>query len=142
MTIKFNNVYVENVSTVAGPFVIEGPLKDNFDNNSFIEKDNKWLSERYGEEVDHVLSNVYDGKTNTMQLPKTTECNEAISDNIISATVSNNNLYANYDIMHNDINNILYENNVPFVFNILSNKEVNINNEVNKIVRTDISGYI
>ena len=31
MTIKFNNVYVENVSTVAGPFVIEGPLKDNFD---------------------------------------------------------------------------------------------------------------
>ena len=23
MTIKFNNVYVENVSTVAGPFVIE-----------------------------------------------------------------------------------------------------------------------
>ena len=28
MTIKFNNVYVENVSTVAGPFVIEGPLKD------------------------------------------------------------------------------------------------------------------
>ena len=31
MTIKFNNVYLENVSTVAGPFVIEGPLKDNFD---------------------------------------------------------------------------------------------------------------
>ena len=31
MTIKFNNVYVENVSTVAGPFVIEGPLKYNFD---------------------------------------------------------------------------------------------------------------
>ena len=31
MTIKFNNVYIENVSTVAGPFVIEGPLKDNFD---------------------------------------------------------------------------------------------------------------
>lgn len=111
-------------------------LKDDFDNNSFVEKDNKWLSERYGEEVDHVLSNVYDGKTNTMQLPKTTECNEAISDNIISATVSNNNLYANYDIMHNDINNILYENNVPFVFNILSNKEVNINNEVNKIGAT------
>jgi stage V sporulation protein AD len=31
MNIKFNNVYVENVSTVAGPFVIEGPLKDNYD---------------------------------------------------------------------------------------------------------------
>lgn len=31
MTIKFNNVYVRNVSTVAGPFVIEGPLKGNFD---------------------------------------------------------------------------------------------------------------
>ena len=31
MNIKFNNVYVENVSTVAGPFVIEGPLKDKFD---------------------------------------------------------------------------------------------------------------
>lgn len=31
MNIKFNNVYVENVSTIAGPFVIEGPLKDKFD---------------------------------------------------------------------------------------------------------------
>lgn len=31
MNIKYNNVYVENVSTVAGPFVIEGPLKDKFD---------------------------------------------------------------------------------------------------------------
>lgn len=31
MNIKFNNVYVENVSTVAGPFVIEGPLKGKFD---------------------------------------------------------------------------------------------------------------
>lgn len=31
MNIKFNNVYVENVSTVAGPFVIEGPLKDKYD---------------------------------------------------------------------------------------------------------------
>ena len=31
MNIKFNNVYVQEVSTVAGPFVIEGPLKDKFD---------------------------------------------------------------------------------------------------------------
>lgn len=31
MNMKFNNVYVQNVSTVAGPFVIEGPLKDKFD---------------------------------------------------------------------------------------------------------------
>lgn len=31
MNIKFNNVYVENTSTVAGPFVIEGPLKGKFD---------------------------------------------------------------------------------------------------------------
>lgn len=31
MNIKFDNVYVEGVSTVAGPFVIEGPLKDKFD---------------------------------------------------------------------------------------------------------------
>ena len=31
MNMKFNNVYVEDVSTVAGPFVIEGPLKDKFD---------------------------------------------------------------------------------------------------------------
>lgn len=31
MTINFKNVYVNNVSTVAGPFVIEGPLKGNFD---------------------------------------------------------------------------------------------------------------
>lgn len=31
MNMKFNNVYVENVSTIAGPFVIEGPLKDKFD---------------------------------------------------------------------------------------------------------------
>ncbi len=31
MNIKFNNVYVEGVSTVAGPFVIEGPLKGKFD---------------------------------------------------------------------------------------------------------------
>ena len=31
MNIKFNNVYVENISTVAGPFVIEGPLKGKFD---------------------------------------------------------------------------------------------------------------
>lgn len=31
MNMKFNDVYVENVSTVAGPFVIEGPLKDKFD---------------------------------------------------------------------------------------------------------------
>lgn len=31
MNMKFNNVYVENVSTVAGPFVIEGPLKDKYD---------------------------------------------------------------------------------------------------------------
>lgn len=31
MNIKFNNVYVKNVSTIAGPFVIEGPFKDKFD---------------------------------------------------------------------------------------------------------------
>lgn len=31
MNMKFNNVYIENVSTVAGPFVIEGPLKDKYD---------------------------------------------------------------------------------------------------------------
>lgn len=31
MNMKFNNVYVENVSTIAGPFVIEGPLKGKFD---------------------------------------------------------------------------------------------------------------
>ena len=31
MNIKFNTVYVENISTVAGPFVIEGPLKGKFD---------------------------------------------------------------------------------------------------------------
>lgn len=31
MNIKFDNVYVEGVSTIAGPFVIEGPLKDKFD---------------------------------------------------------------------------------------------------------------
>ena len=31
MTIKYNNVYVEDVSTVAGPFVNNGPLKDKFD---------------------------------------------------------------------------------------------------------------
>lgn len=35
MYMKFNNVYVEDVSTVAGPFVIEGPLKDNFDKNFY-----------------------------------------------------------------------------------------------------------
>ena len=29
MNIKFNNVYVEDVSTVAGPFVIDGPF--NYD---------------------------------------------------------------------------------------------------------------
>ena len=106
-------------------------LKDDFD-NSFIEKDNKWLLERYGEDVDQILSNVYDSKINTIQLPKSIECNEAVSDNVISATVSNNNLYANYDIVQNNINNILRENNVPFVFNILSNKEVNINSSINK----------
>ncbi|MBP3635092.1 MAG: stage V sporulation protein AD [Bacilli bacterium] len=31
MNIKFDNVYIENVATVAGPFVIEGPLNDKFD---------------------------------------------------------------------------------------------------------------
>ncbi len=31
MNIKFDNVFVEDVSTVAGPFVIKGPLKDKFD---------------------------------------------------------------------------------------------------------------
>lgn len=31
MNIKFDNVYVKDVSTVAGPFVIEGPLKGKFD---------------------------------------------------------------------------------------------------------------
>lgn len=31
MTIKFKNVYVNDVSTVAGPYVIEGPLSGKFD---------------------------------------------------------------------------------------------------------------
>ena len=31
MNIKFNNVYVKDISTVAGPFVIEGPLREKFD---------------------------------------------------------------------------------------------------------------
>lgn len=44
MNIKFNNVYVEDVSTVAGPFVIEGPLKfdeiftDFYDGEDTFEK--------------------------------------------------------------------------------------------------------
>ncbi|MBQ9023752.1 MAG: stage V sporulation protein AD [Bacilli bacterium] len=44
MNIKFNNVYVEDVSTVAGPFVIDGPLKfddiftDFYDNEDTFEK--------------------------------------------------------------------------------------------------------
>lgn len=42
MNIKFNNVYVEDVSTVAGPFVIEGPLKGKFDKtfNDFYDGEN------------------------------------------------------------------------------------------------------
>lgn len=31
MTIKFKNVYIDDVSTVAGPFVIDGPLHGKFD---------------------------------------------------------------------------------------------------------------
>jgi len=44
MNIKFNNVYIENVSTVAGPFVIDGPLKyddiyeDFYDGEDTFEK--------------------------------------------------------------------------------------------------------
>lgn len=44
MNIKFNNVYVEDVSTIAGPFVINGPLKyddifeDFYDNEDTFEK--------------------------------------------------------------------------------------------------------
>ena len=44
MNIKFNNVYVEDVSTVAGPFVINGPLKfddiftDFYDKEDTFEK--------------------------------------------------------------------------------------------------------
>ena len=44
MNIKFNNVYVENVSTVAGPFVIDGPFKydecfnDFYDSEDTFEK--------------------------------------------------------------------------------------------------------
>ena len=44
MNIKFNNVYVDDVSTVAGPFVIDGPLKyddiyeDFYDGEDTFEK--------------------------------------------------------------------------------------------------------
>ena len=44
MNIKFNNVYIEDVSTVAGPFVINGPLKfddifiDFYDGEDTFEK--------------------------------------------------------------------------------------------------------
>ena len=31
MTFKYNNVYVEEVSTVVGPYESIGPLKDKFD---------------------------------------------------------------------------------------------------------------
>ena len=44
MNIKFNNVYVQDVSTIAGPFVIDGPLKyddiftDFYDDEDTFEK--------------------------------------------------------------------------------------------------------
>ena len=31
MTINFDNVYLNNTSVVAGPFLYDGPLKGNFD---------------------------------------------------------------------------------------------------------------
>ena len=44
MNINFNNVYIEDVATVAGPFVKDGPLKyddiyeDFYDGESSFEK--------------------------------------------------------------------------------------------------------
>ena len=41
MTFKFNNVYVENTSTVVGPYEKNGPLGDKFDkcyNNFYCEE--------------------------------------------------------------------------------------------------------
>ena len=31
MTFEYNNVYIKNTSTVAGPYEAKGPLKDTFD---------------------------------------------------------------------------------------------------------------
>ena len=72
MTIKFENVYVENVATIAGPHEKKGPLKDKFDKtyDDFYMKEKSWekAEAKLSEESINILLNKANKKREDIDL--------------------------------------------------------------------------
>ena len=94
MTIKYNNVYVEDVSTVAGPFVNNGPLKDKFDKvySDFYDGEDTFekCEIKNLEEVVRILLN----KTNK----KEKDINVALSADLMNQITISNFVYSKFSI--------------------------------------------
>ena len=92
MTIKFNNVYVEDTSTVAGPFVINGPFKYDDTFNDFYDKENTFEKCEIKELLKSV--NILLNKTNK----KEEDISFAISSDLMNQITISNYVYEKLNI--------------------------------------------